>query len=393
MTDAPICGWGLSHPGQVRSNNEDNFALDLEAGAFAVSDGMGGRAAGEVASQMAIEGFTRTIAKTAGLRRSYLRDPSQERAQQLLGALRDGMMSTHTGIFDLAKRDSSKRGMGCTFTGLLLLGRHALLLHAGDSRAYLLRGSGAGRVQCLTQDHTVANFLLNSGQTPQDPAHVQGVKHILTNAFGVTPGLQIDGLLLELMPGDLFLLCSDGLHEYLPDEDEISSFWDRSPGAACCEALIQTACERGGKDNITAVIAEVRHIASDEEGAVCDIREELDTFSSVRARMGLSSPEFLQILSVATMASLEDGEEILSPDEHGRGYLLLKGTLKQGTRTLQEGSFVGARSLASGEKPSQSWRAAGPARVLVFHRETIRHLCFTQPHLGAHFLWGLLGMA
>lgn len=395
MTEPVIVGWGLTHPGRVRTNNEDAFLVDLELSAFAVSDGMGGRAAGEVASQMAIEGFQRTLAKTAGLRRSFLRTPSPERAQQLLGALRTGMLATHQEIFDCAKREAGKRGMGCTFTGLLLLGRQAFLVHVGDSRAYLLRGKGTDRVQLLTLDHTVANFLVSTGQEPKDSTQMKAVKHILTNALGSTPGLQVDGVVLDILPGDVFLLCSDGLHEYLPDEEEIATFWDQTPGAACCEALIQAACARGGKDNVTAVLARVPHLPTEEEDwSVCDVREELRTFANVREQLGLSSPEFLQLLSIATIRTLPQGETVLDDQEPGVGYLILKGELTRHDKKLnrREGSFLGARTLASARKPPHAWIADTESRVLVFHRETVQHLCFSQPALGARILWGLLSM-
>lgn len=392
MSKEHIKAWGLTHVGNIRTNNEDAFYLSAEEGALAVSDGMGGAAAGEVASGMTIQGFQTFLQEESARLKEHHESPHPAEQQQLLEALSASVQKSHEAIVARQKKERDKRGMGCTFTGLLLTGGKALIAHAGDTRAYLIRGQGPERVHLLTTDHNIAQLLLSTtDMTPEQVAEHKN-RHVLTNAVGVTAPLTVETLAIDIMPGDYFLLCSDGLHEYFPDDQELGEVLDQFPGEAACQELCRRALERGGHDNITVLIAQVEANLSIEEGEVCDIREELSTFSHVREQLGLSRSEFLRFLTVSMARSLADGEAILTPDQPGRGFLVLKGTLQKedSQTTRKEGSFLGARTLASGAAPKRCWRSIGPSRVLVFERASLRRLCLTQPVLGARILWGIL---
>jgi PPM family protein phosphatase len=388
-----IRGWAHTHVGNVRTNNEDTAYINLAKQAFAVSDGMGGAAAGEVASAMIIDSFDRFIAEESARTQEQLESPTEETQREILDAFQQSVLRGHEEIVARQKRERDKRGMGCTFTGLLLIASRALIAHAGDSRIYLLRNTHNQKIQPLTSDHNMAQLLLSTTDLTLEQVRQHKKRNVLTNAIGVTAPLQVDLLAIDVLPEDRFLLCSDGLHEYFPDDQELAFILDQFPGEAGCHELIRLALERGGHDNITVVLVEVRKLSLPIiEGEICDITDELETFSQVRSVLGLTRPEFLRFLSVTRTQTLRHGEKILTPEDTDHGYLILRGSLqKEGSETIRtEGAMLGARFLASGNPPKKAWYSLGESRVLALERSPLRRLCLTQPTLGARILWGIL---
>jgi PPM family protein phosphatase len=388
-----IQGWAHTHVGNVRTNNEDAAYINLSKQAFAVSDGMGGAAAGEIASAMIIDSFNRFIEEESARTQEQHEAPTEETHREILEALQQSILRGHEEIVSRQKREREKRGMGCTFTGLLLSASKALIAHAGDSRIYLLRNTHKQKIQLLTSDHNMAQLLLSTTDLTPEQVRQHKKRNVLTNAIGVTAPLQVDLLSLDVMPEDRFLLCSDGLSEYFPEEQELIFVLDQFPGEAGCHELIRLALERGGRDNITVVLVEVLKLGLPIiEGEICDITGELETFSQVRSVLGLTRPEFLRFLSVTRTKTLQRGERILTPEDTGHGYLILRGSLqKDGSETIRtEGAMLGARFLASGVRPKKAWCSLGESRVLTLERSTLRRLCLTQPALGARILWGIL---
>jgi serine/threonine protein phosphatase PrpC len=386
-------GWALTHVGNVRTNNEDAAYINLAQQAFAVSDGMGGAAAGEVASSMIIDSFHRFIKEESARTQEQTESPTEETQREILEAFQHSIQRGHEEIVARQKKERDKRGMGCTFTGLLLSASKAHIAHAGDSRIYLLRNTHKEKIQLLTSDHNMAQLLLLTTDLTPEQVRKHKKRNVLTNAIGVTAPLQVDLLSIDIMPEDRFLLCSDGLHEYFHHDAEIAEVLDQFPGEAGCHELMRLALERGGHDNITVVLVEVQDVGLPIiEGDVCDITDELETFSHVRSVLNLTRPEFLRFLSVTRTRTLQDGEWILTPDDTEHGYLVLKGALqKEGSDTIRkEGAMLGARFLASGKPPKKAWSSVGESRVLALERTTLRRLCLTQPTLGARILWGIL---
>src|SRR6185295_15031546 len=153
-------------------------------------------------------------------------------------------------IHEEAQADTAKRGMGTTLSALLILGTRAFIAHVGDSRIYLSRGGG---VQQVTEDHTVFNELIKRGKLSKEQIEKVGHKNAITRAVGVYERVDVDTLMLEVLPGDAFLLATDGLTGYLEQTEELASFF-AADGDAAAKGLVDLAKERGGKDNITVVI-------------------------------------------------------------------------------------------------------------------------------------------
>jgi protein phosphatase len=262
---------GLSDRGRTRPNNEDHYLLarfsrimeplgtNLGAAILApfeetgyclvVADGMGGMAAGEVASGLAL---------TAGIN-LILNNPKwglqtdEKTIREVLERARDRMRVIDTVLSEKARSEPALRGMGTTLTGAYSVGAELFLWHIGDSRAYLFRG---GKLHRLTRDHTLAQALADCGQIPQEEVPTHRLRHVLTRALGGHGGdVEAEVQHLRLADGDSLLLCTDGLTEPVPAEQLADVLGRAGPAEAACRALIERALENGGSDNVTAVVA------------------------------------------------------------------------------------------------------------------------------------------
>jgi len=214
-----------------------------------VADGMGGHAAGEVASRM-------TISALVGLALQipdWIFWADAEHAREIERRTRQAVEQVGAMLIDRGREDAALRGMGSTLTAARSCGRDLLIVHVGDSRAYLLRD---GRLERLTKDHTYAQLLVDAGQlSPRDVA-LSGVRHILTNALGgSTTDVHVDVDLLRLEDGDRLLLCSDGLTDGVDDDTIAATLGAALPSSEVCQRFLQLALDRGGRDNITAIVA------------------------------------------------------------------------------------------------------------------------------------------
>jgi protein phosphatase len=235
-----------SDVGKVRQGNEDSLFADDERGVFIVADGMGGHVAGEVASQIVAEtvGPGVTEAVEEGLRGDDLEDRVLELIEE-----------ANRAILDRADAEPEKRGMGTTLTLLTLVpGDEYLIQQVGDSRGYLLR---EGVLSQVTRDHTVVQQQVDRGALTPEQARDHPLSHILTRALGTEMNVDIDTYIDSVQPGDMFVLCSDGLSGMVPDDQiELIASSTGDP-QKIADALIDAANEAGGMDNITAVVVKI----------------------------------------------------------------------------------------------------------------------------------------
>jgi serine/threonine protein phosphatase PrpC len=252
-----VIAFGQTDPGRVRTNNEDAFLItplsgveasttpfkastfDASQGAvlLAVSDGMGGAAAGEVASALAIETLRRAMAEAR-------RDSWDE-------ATLEAVKSANREVWNAA-HEPGRRGMGATLTAVCVHEQQAYIAAVGDSRAYLLRG---GRIRQMTRDQSFIQFMIDSGAIKPEAAAKFPMKNIVLQAMGQRPEVEVALGRLDLRNGDVLLLCSDGLSNKL-EADEMRVFIETAPTlAAACSEMIALANSRGGDDNVTVVLA------------------------------------------------------------------------------------------------------------------------------------------
>lgn len=238
-----------SDVGRKRARNEDSYLCDDALGVWLVADGMGGHSDGHIASHetaVAVHGEFKRDKET--LEAVTLRKPSMSRR-----VVERAVQAATYFVFGLAEmRDS--RGMGTTLSGLFWAGGHLVSAQVGDSRIYLIRD---GEVSLLTEDHTLVNWQLKRGLISETQARRSRSKNVITRAVGHRDYVQVDTACWEPQNNDRFILCSDGLHQYLGDA-ELLEFAPRGVKAdRAASAMIDFANERGGTDNITAIVLDV----------------------------------------------------------------------------------------------------------------------------------------
>ena len=249
--------------GVVRDHNEDSAFVDGGSQFFIVADGMGGHAAGEVASAMAVETVRKTLEASRARVTSFARKPSEDGRRELVQLLQSAVLAAHQAVFQRGSRESDKQGMGTTLDVLLIAGAEAFVAHVGDSRTYLIRD---GRASQITTDHTVAEVLVIEGKLTIEEAQVSPLRTILVNAIGVSADVGVEMAHLQLRPGDRLLLCSDGLHDYFVAEQEIAEKLSNGDPQKSLAEMVELAKERGGHDNITGVVIDVIELKFDSDG-------------------------------------------------------------------------------------------------------------------------------
>jgi PPM family protein phosphatase len=240
-----VKAFALSDVGKRRESNEDSFLVEQGQGLFAVADGMGGHAAGEVASRLAIETLKEASDRDTPGRSLGTTDEAGN-------WLRDAVVEANRRIWESIRVHEERRGMGTTVVALLRAGDDAIIGHVGDSRIYLLRG---GTLHRMTSDHSWVNEQVKLGLLSDDEAQRHPMRNIVTRALGSRPDVVVDLVTAGVLPGDVFVLCSDGLNTMLTD-DEIRELLERhrdDPEAAST-ALVHGANLRGGEDNVTVVV-------------------------------------------------------------------------------------------------------------------------------------------
>ena len=240
-----------SDVGRVREGNEDNFRVVAEIQLMIVSDGMGGAACGEVASELAVETIARECAEAVPDRAAVLaRAEFSERTNRLL----DAVQSANRLIHEAAQNDENKRGMGATVVAAWLSGLRLSVVHVGDSRAYLFRG---GTLQRLTFDHTLVAEQVRAGILTPQQADTSAWQSVLIRALGPDAVVELDAEEHQLMGGDVVLLCSDGLTRMVRDAEIAGVLGDTSSAQETAGHLVKLANQRGGEDNVTVVVMRI----------------------------------------------------------------------------------------------------------------------------------------
>lgn len=241
-------------PGPVRENNEDAFLVDVDAGLFVVADGMGGHASGEVASALAVEAIRDVLLDSQDPDETRLERATVENDDAIRERLRYAMNQASLRIRKAAMSNPIHAGMGTTLAVLLIENDVAHLGHVGDSRIYLYRG---GRIQRLTRDHTVVQQEIDAGRLTPELARIVPHKNILTQSVGYHGPVEPDTATRPVQPGDLFVLCSDGLTDSL-DDAALARICRDTPADDLAEELVQRSIADGTEDNVTVIVVRVR---------------------------------------------------------------------------------------------------------------------------------------
>lgn len=229
--------------GRKRPSNEDAFGYSVEHGVYVVCDGMGGAAAGEVASSLAVDEMMRLL--TGGVA------GRSEAGSSLIESAEKALVAANAAIFNRAKHNRNLSGMGTTMVSLMAEHHRVWMMNVGDSRGYRLRN---GHLEQITLDHSLVEEQLRLGRMDRREAQRSPFKNVITRALGTQNVVTPDIFELETEPGDLFLLCSDGLTRELTDAAIESVLEPDVPLKELCARLVEAANEAGGHDNVTCLL-------------------------------------------------------------------------------------------------------------------------------------------
>ncbi len=241
-------GWGITEKGDVRAENQDFFALELVPGRnialCVVCDGMGGANAGSVASSIAGEGFM-----------DYMKNALMQVTDiaELSGLVRRATSYSNSMVYEVAKTNKDFFGMGTTLVGALVVGDYASVINVGDSRAYRITNGG---IYQITKDHSLVEDMIDRGEIKREDAARHPDKNLITRALGVEFSVLCDLFELRFVKGEYLLLCTDGLTNFVSDDEILDVFNSIEDKSVCCSALIDKALKAGTSDNVTVVLLE-----------------------------------------------------------------------------------------------------------------------------------------
>jgi len=383
-----IRSWGRTDVGRKRKHNEDSFLKDDGFGLYVVADGMGGHAAGEVASTQAVKSIRESLLEGKPLIESFARAPTVEADEQIAALMERAILRACADIYALAVADLGKRGMGTTVVALLVAGKKAVVGHVGDSRVYLFRN---GRAHQLTEDHTIIQEQLKRGLITKDEIATAENRNVITRAVGIQPSVPVDTLVTDLLPGDLYLLCSDGLHGYLKDEELPQLLGQEREKLT--DALIDLALQRGGKDNITAVCVSVE---ADRGEETTDVEGRTEILRRIPLFQHMTYKELLAILGIAHGRLFEKDQPIIREGEQGDElFVLFRGqvdVLKNGLQIaqLKAGGHFGEMGLVDLGPRSATVVATEETSAVSIDRESLLKLMRRDSLLAVKLLWSFV---
>ncbi|MEO7035813.1 MAG: Stp1/IreP family PP2C-type Ser/Thr phosphatase [Polyangiaceae bacterium] len=399
MSSPEIQFAALTDVGRVREQNEDNFLVDKKLGLFVVCDGMGGHAAGEVASALAVRTVHEEVKKQSDLIDDYAaasKGAAKVTKRDILNMLEFAVNRASQRVHSEAAKDAKKRGMGTTLVCLLVIGTQAFIIYVGDSRIYMLRD---GLLEQLTEDHTVYNELIKRKKMPREQVEQLAQKNAITRAVGVYEHVEPDTLVLDLTAGDRFLLCSDGLCGYF--EEDLEGLGQRlaNPDAdAACKSLIDASNERGGKDNITSVIVTVGDVTSRDDTRAKQLQLKRDILARMPLFRPLNDREILRVLQVTDVADYKNGENIITEGDKGEElFIVLSGhakVMRNGAElaTLNAGDHFGEMALVRSQPRSATVISEGNSELMVIRRTDFFEILRKEHQLAVKLLWQFLGV-
>jgi serine/threonine protein phosphatase PrpC len=385
--------WAATDVGKKRETNEDNFLVDKKLSLFVVADGMGGHASGEVASQLAVHEFRNAVDAGRDPIERFAKAEAGVRPNEVLSLLENAIQTAGQAIYHKGQAEPEKRGMGTTCSALLIAGDRGFIAHVGDSRIYMLR---AGQVVQLTEDHSLVNELIRRGRVTKETfetSQYKAYKNAVTRAVGVYETVQGDTIDFEILPGDQFLLCSDGLHAYLDDARIIEAL-KGDDVKLLPKRFIDLANTGGGHDNITAVVVRVEGQPAAADDRAAELARKVDVLRKMPLFRHLIYKEILRLLNVTTVREYAPGEEIIKEGTPGdEMYILLRGKIRLHKNDafithLEPGSHIGEMALIDRRQPrSASATAEERSRVLLLSRRDFYEIIRKEPQLSTKLLW------
>jgi serine/threonine protein phosphatase PrpC len=385
--------------GRQRQHNEDNFLIDKKLRVFMVADGMGGHAAGEVASSIAVHEIRDAIYNNRDLIDRYRVDEPGVQAIEILQMLEHAIQAACSTVYNRAQAEPDKRGMGTTATVLLIAGApdhlRGFIAHVGDSRVYLAR---QGQSHMLTEDHSLMNELVRRGKLTRgqiESSPYKQYKNAVTRAVGVYQSVEVDTFDFDILPGDRFLLCSDGLYAYL-DEATLPQVLSDGDVKDTPTKLIDLANNGGGHDNITSVVVRIGDNSSGLAPRMSEAAVKLDVLKAMQMFRYLSYKELVRVANIAEIIEVAPDHTIFSQGQTGDAmYVVLSGSVrlsKDGAvvARLDKGQHFGEMSLVDRSVRSLNAVTAEPTRLITINRKDFYEIIKKEPQLAVKLLWSFV---
>lgn len=370
--------------GQVREINEDFILVDEELGLYVVCDGMGGHAAGEVASRTAAETVREVVA--AGPIPGEMDTPALDEL------MRRAVTEANRRVHALGQQAGSRKGMGTTCTALLVRGLRAAMAHVGDSRLYVKRGES---VHLMSQDHTfIAEAIRQGVIKPEEIRPDMPHANIVTRAVGPKPSVLVDTLVFDLLPGDTLLLCSDGLHQYFMDNGELATRLGVEQIDQLAPQLVATANERGGEDNISALVLRVLDTAHVAKRAG-EITQTFSALTHIHLFHELSMNELAKVQEHLQKVQKPAGATVFEQGDKSDGlYIVSTGKVRVhrgdvDIAVLSEGAHFGEMALLNQRPRAATVTVLSDSKMLYLSREAFYAVVQADTVIGVKFLWKL----
>ncbi len=381
---ASIVGAAETSVGKVRDHNEDAHFIDTDRGIFVVCDGRGGHAAGEVASALAVKAIRTSWGSDATqiAADKWLSQGTPDARKQLLQTIQQGVFNAHESIIAEAEADKGKKGMGTTLVGAMIVGGDVVFAQAGDSRAYLVRD---GIAMQLTEDHTLLARLLAAGVDVDAEGEGMRFKSMLTNALGIGQECKVTTFVVPVADGDRFLLCSDGITEYVK-EAEIGEVLTTMPSPArSAQRLVELALARGGGDNATALV--VRVLEAGETARPAELLKREEATIAACPLWGKANPQQrLRALRIGLPREFAASEKLPAQTLGDRvAWIIVEGELLQdGVRKGPSSLLYPEALLTDARLPDKDGLAVAHSeiRAIAIRSDDFRELCDDDPDLG-----------
>jgi serine/threonine protein phosphatase PrpC/CRP-like cAMP-binding protein len=389
-----IAFWAATDQGQQRDHNEDNYLVDKNLNLFVVADGMGGHAAGEVASSLCVRRVREAVAENRDIIKKFGSEPGGKR-KEVLHVLEHAIQAACSAIYERAQEQPEKRGMGTTCSLLLLIGHRGFIAHVGDSRVYLMR---QGQVHQLSEDHSLVNELARRGKIDPDDidnSPYRSFKNAVTRAVGVYESVEVDTLDFDVLPGDRFLLCSDGLHHYFETDETISEILSEAEAKEATQRFVTLANEGGGHDNITSIVIQVGE-AEEESQRAKEVTLKLEVLRRMPIFRYLDYKELVRVMNITQVRDYNDNDIVVRENDAGDElFIILDGKIRLHKDDafityLQRGDHFGEMAMVESAPRSASGTAEGTARMLVIRRNDFYQIIRQRTQLSVKILWSLV---
>lgn len=387
-----VKAWSITDPGNVRENNEDSFLIDVEHKVFVVADGVGGGDDGELASSMLCEGMAAAAAKLSEL--AAKSDPINDREHReiVFKSFLDTIQLINADVYEQGHAKNTIRPMATTCEAILIAGPSAFIAHVGDSRIYLFRENEIFRI---TEDHTFAEEL--AARDIQNEDMLERYKHVLSRSIGGRPNVEIDAVFIDLQPGDRIFMCSDGVTDYIPGT-ELGELGAEKSEQDLLQAVVDIAKDRGGKDNITAVLVELTEGMRDTIRDVprFDTMRQVDLLGNVALFKGLDVRQLLKMMRIIGQIGHLEGDEVISQgSKFDACFVVANGCVELQVdgvtvKTVNAGQHFGELALVSDDEAPYTAICTEDTRLLVVQDSRFREIVTRDTEIGTVLLWNLL---